>query len=144
MIETLIFTLGCAAGLIFGLLIGKRRAIKYQAVPPQNNTAITLQALNRPLLRFSNCIDVRISDDMDAEERISRTTSAVVDLCSELVRELLYRGVVRPVYIDGDIRPFRNIRRLYTSILAAQDPAIDGYPDAEYHHDHPALRPRDY
>lgn len=78
---------------------------------------------------------------MDAEERISRTTSAVDELCSLLGRDLLYRGVVRPVYIDGDIRPFRNIRRLYASILAAQDPAIDGYPDAEYHLDNLALRP---
>ena len=71
---------------------------------------------------------------MPPEEIINNTTSAVYGLSTALVQELLAQGVARPVFIDGDIRPYRDIRRLCISFFVARDPAFDGYPDAVFLH----------
>lgn len=113
---------GLSLGYQLGLADGKQQSLCFP------DTFATRTEL--PMRKIQCCYDVRITDDMHPEEIINNTTSAVYGLSTYLVQELIAQKLARPVFIDGDIRPYRDTRRLCISFFVARDPAFDGYPDA--------------
>lgn len=77
-----------------------------------------------------------ILDDMQPHERVQYATSAVYDLCQQLAESLIENDIVRPVFIDDDIRPYRHIKRIAVSLYVAQDPVVTDYPKVVFFRRH--------
>lgn len=53
-------------------------------------------------------------------------------LCPNVAQALMNQEIIRPVFVDGDIRPCRAVRRISISFYIAPDPAFEGYPNVEF------------
>lgn len=139
MIETLIFTFGCIIGLSLGLVIGHTRGNKtgYKAglvagnrLSPESQVFddFLTHTDSTKMQRVECSREIRISPDMTPEDVVLARRFEYHQLCQNVAQTLMNQEIIRPVIVDGDIRPYRDIRRIVISFYIASDPAFDGYP----------------
>lgn len=71
--------------------------------------------------------EIRISPDMTPEDVALARRYEYHRLCGVVAQALMNQEIIRPVIVDGDIRPHRDIRRIVISFYIAPDPAFEGY-----------------
>lgn len=69
-----------------------------------------------------------IPPDMTPEDVALARRFEYHQLCQDVAKALMNQEIIRPVIVDGDIRPYRDIRRIVISFYIAPDPAFEGYP----------------
>lgn len=139
MIETLIFTFGCVIGLSLGLFIGHSRGKRtgYKAALVAANRLSPESQVFDDFLTHTDSTEmqkimcsseIRISPDMTPEDVALARRYEYHRLCGVVTQALMNQEIIRPVIVDGDIRPYRDIRRIVISFYIAPDPAFEGYP----------------
>ncbi|MDE5988934.1 MAG: hypothetical protein K2H17_06015 [Duncaniella sp.] len=136
MIELLIFTLGCVAGLALGFMWGHRRGfvtgaktVPFPFSSPSGAVLPPFQYSESALPRFQ-CIH-RLSVVRTPEERMWQSTYAVNQMCDKIAKQLLAGRIIRPVILEED-EPDGSPLVIGCSFYAVADPFYEHYPNLTF------------
>lgn len=138
MIETLIFTFGCVIGLSLGLVMGHTRGKRtgYKAglvagyrLSPESQVFddFLIHTDSTKMQRVECSREFRISPDMTPEDVALARRFEDHQLCQNVAQALMNQEIIRPVIVDDEFSPNRDIRRIVLSFYIAPDPAFEGY-----------------
>lgn len=143
MIELLIFRFGFILGAIGAFLIGlvightwgnrsgyKAGLVAGNRLSPESQVFddILTQTDSTKVQRVECSREFRISPDMTQEDVALARRFEYHQLCQNVAQALMNQEIIRPVIVDGDIRPYRDIRRIVISFYVAPDPTFEEYP----------------
>lgn len=136
MIESLIFTLGCVAGLALGFMWGHRRGfvagaktVPYPFSPSSEAVLPPFQYSESTVPRFQSIH--RLSVVRTPEERVWQSTYAVKQMCDKIAKKLLADRIIRPVILEED-GPDGSPLVIGCSFYAIADPAYNRYPNLTF------------
>lgn len=135
MIESIIFTLSCVAGLALGYVWGHRRGFVSGAktvpfpfspsevvLPPFQHSESAVQRI-----QFRH----RLSVAHTPEERMWQSTSAVRLMCDQVAQKMLVDRIIRPVILEED-GPDGSPLVIGCSLYAVADPGYNRYPNLTF------------
>ena len=138
MIEALIFTFGCVIGLSLGLFIGHIRGKRtgYKAgLVAANRLSPEAQVFDdflthtdsTKMQRVECSGEFRKNSDMTPEDVALACRFEYHQLCQNVAQALMNQEIIRPVIVDDEFSPNRDIRRIVISFYIAPDPAFKEY-----------------
>lgn len=143
MIKSIIYALviyifGCIVGLALGYGWGRRCGYKAgldncNRLPPESQVFndFLIHTDSTKMHRIQGTREFRIPPDTTPEGVALISRAEYHQLCLNVVKELMEREIIRPVIVDGDIRPYYDIRRISLSFYIAPDPSHEGCPNVE-------------
>ena len=117
------YTRGKSTGYKAGLVAGNRLSPESQVFDD-----FLTHTDSTKMQRVECSREFRISPDMTPEDVALARRFEYHQLCQNVAQALMNQEIIRPVIVDGDIRPYRDIRRIVISFYIASDPAFEGYP----------------
>lgn len=134
MISTILVAIGAfLIGLVIGYTWGSRTGYKAGFVDG-NRLSPESQVFDDFLIhtdsakvhRIECSREFRISHDMPPEDVALARRFEYHRLCEDIAKTLMNQEIIHPVIVDGDIRPYRDSRRVVVSFYIAPDPAFEG------------------
>ena len=133
------FILGSTGALLIGLVIGhtwgeksgyKRRLNDDKRMSPESQILkdILTHTGSTEIHRIQCSRAISITPDMSPKDITHIHRAEYRQLYIEVAKELMKQKSVHPVIVDGDIIPYRGIRRICISFYIAPDPAFKWYP----------------
>lgn len=118
-------------GLVIGHTWGEYSGIKKaRSIAPDGTVSIIEH--HSGVARFQCVTRVRIPKDTTIDAIVANNTAAVSDLCENLGRGLLHRGVIVPKIVERNVGPYRDVNEICVSLFVAPDPTLEEYPDVVF------------
>lgn len=118
-------------GLVIGHTWGEYSGVKKaRTIAPDGPVSIIEH--HTEAVRIQCVTRVRIPKDTTIEAFVAKNTDAVYDLCKDLGKELLRRGLIVPKIVERNIGPYRDANEIYVSLFVAPDPMLEEYPDVVF------------